>query len=947
MREPTLRPSPSSPATTGSSKPSRSGKSAKAAAPASTETASTAAASAAPASTALSVNPIAPESAGLENYLPSPIAPLRRLRPPANQRKVWNRRAGRPDSRPDAKTPFDTVVPIEDSPAERLITAQDPQRPLSTFAFRLEVDGRIVEGLEGQTILEVCRANGIEIPTLCYEPKLPGFGACRMCVVEVEGEEHPPISCSRAAEPGMVVRTQTEKLRRLRRTNLELIFSDHNAYCLPPCQNKCPSHIDIPGFLKSNAEGQFRESTRIFKRTIPFPSILGRVCPAPCEEHCRRDEVDEAIAIRDSHRYAGDMVLKAQREGIEPPLPFETEPKTGKRVAVIGSGPAGMSAAYYLLLSGHDVTVFERDELPGGMLRYGIPEYRLPKAEVLEPEYEAVWRLGARLVANKALGRDFSLDDLRDQGFDATVVAIGCYDTNKLNIPNETADGVIDGLEYLKIATLGLPYPGHRKSRVVVVGGGFTAMDCWRTSLRQGAREVTLVYRRDMKDMPAASEVHEAREEGGKAIFQAGPTRVLVDANNKVTGVEFIRMRPGAPDASGRRRPEPAPGTEFVVECDRVLLAIGQGPELDWIGPGNEGVAAVKYRLKADAVTFETGRPGVFGTGDVRIGSSTVVQAVAEGRRCAYAVDAYLKGGDLAELRSRQNLAEVEPQFLSIVPYTDEPKEPRHRLKSLPAEERVKSYVEYEIPYTAAEVMAESTRCLQCTCEAIGNCDLRRLGIEYGTTLETLEPRHDQGAGFRSVTENRFTGANHDYIRDDSHAFILREPSRCIDCGRCAAVCADVVGAACYDFMRIGFDTLVTTPLDMSLNDTPCVSCGRCAETCPTGALMPKPRVLEKYDVDESRCILCGICVDACPYDALRGGQDNELAHTGRGDPEIDLIGLAAIDRETEVTYIRRERDWVVHALAEGRRQDPAEALPALPPSLAGVHGHSRGARRP
>jgi formate hydrogenlyase subunit 6/NADH:ubiquinone oxidoreductase subunit I len=156
-----------------------------------------------------------------------------------------------------------------------------------------------------------------------------------------------------------------------------------------------------------------------------------------------------------------------------------------------------------------------------------------------------------------------------------------------------------------------------------------------------------------------------------------------------------------------------------------------------------------------------------------------------------------------------------------------------------------------------------------------------------------------------------------------------------------------VVGAACYDFMRIGFDTLVTTPLDMSLNDTPCVSCGRCAETCPTGALMPKPRVLEKYDVDESRCILCGICVDACPYDALRGGQDNELAHTDRSNPEIDLIGLAAIDRETEVTYIRRERDWVAHALAEGRLEDPAEKLPALPPSLAGAPGDRSGTQRP
>jgi formate dehydrogenase major subunit len=330
----------------------------------------------------------------------------------------------------------------------------------------------------------------------------------------------------------------------------------------------------------------------------------------------------------------------------------------------------------------------------------------------------------------------------------------------------------------------------------------------------------------------------------------------------------------------------------------------------------------------------------------VRIGAATVVQAVAEGRRCAYAADAYLKGGDLAELRTRQTLAEVEPQFLSIVPYTDEPKEQRHRLKSMPAKERVKNYAEYEIPYSQTEVMAESTRCLQCTCEALGNCDLRRLGIEYGTTLQTLEPGHDQGAGFRSVTENRFTGANHDYVRDDSHAFILREPSRCIDCGRCASVCADVVGAACYDFMRTGFDTLVTTPLDMSLNDTPCVSCGRCAETCPTGALMPKPRVLEKYDVDESRCILCGICVDACPYDALRGGQDNELAHVSRENPEIDLIGLAAIDRETEVTYIRRERDWVAHAMAEGRLENLAEMLPALPPSLAGAGEHTTDTRK-
>ena len=482
------------------------------------------------------------------------------------------------------------------------------------------------------------------------------------------------------------------------------------------------------------------------------------------------------------------------------------------------------------------------------------------------------------------LGRDFTLDDLQYQGFDAVVIAIGCYDTNKLGIPGEDAAEVLDGLEYLRTATLGLPYPEHAGKRVVVIGGGFTSMDCSRTSVRQGAKEVTLVYRRDMKDMPASNEVHEAIEEGVTAIFQAGPSRVITDKANNVTGVEFIRMPLGEPDASGRRRPEPAPGTEFTIPCDRVLLAIGQGPELDWIGPGSEGPTATKNnRLQADAVTFETGRPGVFGTGDVRIGAATVVEAIAEGRRAAYAVDAFLRGNDLGAIRTRQTLAEPQPEFLSIVPFTAEVKEPRYRLKAdrgrgaqpaTTSSTRSRTRARRPSPSRRAASSAPARRSGSATCAAWGSSTGRR--------CTTLEPQPHQGAGFRSVNENRFTGVNHDYIRDDCHAFILREPSRCIDCGRCAQVCAEVVGAACYDFMRIGFDTLVTTPLDMSLNDTPCVSCGRCAETCPTGALMPKPRVLQKYEVDESRCILCGICVDACPYDALRDGGEFELAHSSR-----------------------------------------------------------------
>ena len=288
-------------------------------------------------------------------------------------------------------------------------------------------------------------------------------------------------------------------------------------------------------------------------------------------------------------------------------------------------------------------------------------------------------------------------------------------------------------------------------------------------------------------------------------------------------------------------------------------------------------------------------------------------QADAEGRRAAYAIDAYLQGQDLDAIKTRQTLAEPQPEFLNIVPYTG-----RDEGAALPpqgdagARCRNKSYIEYEIPYTQQEAMAESKRCLQCTCEAIGYCDLRRQGIEYGTTLKTLEPLQ---SGAFSHPERRPRTASPEPTTTTSamtaHAFILREPSRCIDCGRCANVCKEVVGAACYDFMRTGFDTLVTTPLDMSLNTTPCVSCGRCAETCPTGALMPKPRVLEKYDVDESRCILCGICVDACPYDALRCGPDFELAHTSREEPLIDLLAISASTATRRSSWVRKERDWL------------------------------------
>jgi formate dehydrogenase major subunit len=540
-------------------------------------------------------------------------------------------------SRPEPKA----LQPLDDSLAERLITTQSPQRPQSTPRIRIEVDGRVVEGFEGQTILEVCRDNGIEIPTLCYEPKLPGFGACRMCVVDVEGQEHPPISCSQRAEPDMVVNTQTEEVRRLRRTNLELIFSDHNAYCLPPCQNKCPSHIDIPGFLKANAEANFRESTRIFKRTIPFPSVLGRVCPAPCEEHCRRDEVDEAIAIRDSHRYAGDQVLRSMLDdGEDPPVPFEMQPKSGRKAAVIGSGPAGMAAAYYLLIAGHDVTVFERDPAPGGMLRYGIPQYRLPKVEVLEAEYESVTRLGGRIVCNAGLGTEFGLDDLQNQGFDAVIVAIGCYDTNKLGVPGEDADEVLDGLEYLRTATLGLPYPGHAGKRVVVVGGGNSAGQA-AVYLSQNVRKVFLLIRGD--DLCKSMSSYLAH-------------RIMNTPNIEILRCTTVERMLGDGHLSAVEILDKLTGEKRTLQTAALFSFIGATPRTDWLPQEIEkdeknfvrtGIALAEsphWTLKRQPFLLETSRPGVFAAGDVRSGSvKRVASAVGEGSMSVQFVHEFLK----------------------------------------------------------------------------------------------------------------------------------------------------------------------------------------------------------------------------------------------------------------------------------------------------------------
>ena len=779
-------------------------------------------------------------------------------------------------------------------PAEAQIPAVSHvgEIPSGQPVCQITIDGQEVTAVVGESILRAAQRAGFNVPTLCDDEKLAPAAACRMCLVDIEGYDKPLPSCHLPVEAGMKVTATSDGLFAMRKQNLEYILSDHNAYCMPPCQIGCPTHIDIPGYLELMAKGQHVEAARLVKEVLPFPYALGLVCPAPCQEVCRRGLVEEEIAIRQCHGYGGELSLEMDVA----PTPFPQEVATGKRVAVIGAGPAGLTCAYYAALKGHAVTVFDMMEKQGGMLRYGIPEYRLPKVK-LDKELNSVWQLrDTEFKGGMKLGRDFTIDDLFAQGYDAIFLGIGAWTSNALRIPGEDLPGVIEAINYLRQNASGDPVPVGQGNKVVVLGGGFTTFDCARSSRRLGA-DVTVVYRRGRKEMGAHyTEVDDAEHEGIKLEFFAAPVRI-VEKDGRVGGVEFQRMALGEADASGRQRPVPVEGSEFIIECDTVIPAIGQSPVLDWIET-TPGVRKTRRETIVASGALMTDRPGVFAGGDCQMGTVTVIQAVAQGKLAAKAIDRYLAGDDMAIVAGEIREEEKVPELIDIVPY--KPEEPQVRMPFLPFADRVKSFELIEKGYDKAAAEKEAARCLQCVCPDVGQCHLQRLSLEHG------------------LTENRFHRAEpvdyHDYEYDFSHDFILRDLNKCINCTQCVRICRDVIGANCYGLMGGGYDSIVTTPWNVSLSYTDCVSCGACAETCPTGALMMRERDLQTYELDVVRCIYCGDCVEVCPHGALGETPNFELSTY----------------RRFGVTVLAKEE------LASARTWKPSEHIPLADESQRG-----------
>jgi NADPH-dependent glutamate synthase beta subunit-like oxidoreductase/formate hydrogenlyase subunit 6/NADH:ubiquinone oxidoreductase subunit I/ferredoxin len=733
-------------------------------------------------------------------------------------------------------------------------------------SFEITIDGRVMQAYEGQTVLSVAEDNGIlDIPNLCNDETLEPTSACRMCLVEIDGAERPMPSCNTPAAPGMVVHTKSDRLKHIRRTNLEMMLSDHNAYCQPPCQIGCPTHIDIPGYLELIAKGQNREAARLVKEVLPFPYILGLTCPAPCQEVCRRGLVEEEIAICRMHGFAAEQCLD------DPPTPWVREAATGKKVAIVGAGPAGLTTAYYLALQGHYCKVYEMMPQSGGMLRYGIPEYRLQK-DIMDKELDGVYKLGVDVQYNVKLGRDFTVDDLFKEGFDAVFLAIGAWTSNELGLDGQDNPDVINAIAYLMDKTQGLPQPVDDSKEVVVLGGGFTTFDCTRTSLRLGAK-VHTVYRRGRKEMSATfEEVDDGQNEGTDLQLFAAASKLIFDGE-KLTGVEFQRMQLGEPDASGRRRPVPIPGSEYVINCNIVIPAYGQKPD-EAVLPPESGIKWTKRTtIETDPFNFMTAREGVFSGGDCQLGASTIIECVAQGKLAARSIDAYLRGEDMAEVSRRIEVQERKPDLFDIVPY--KPVEPKVKMPMVPYEDRKRNFRLIELGYTQEQAERESGRCLQCACPAAGQCDLQKYSIEY------------------DLENNRFHDGEpedyHDYEYDLSHSFILRDPNKCINCTQCVRVCHDVIGPNCYGMFGHGYDTIVSTPFNVSLFSTDCVSCGACVQVCPTGSLMMAERELVRYDFALDRCIFCGDCVEVCPHGALGETPNFELSFYNRFGRDVNL----------------------------------------------------------
>ncbi|MDK2720241.1 formate dehydrogenase subunit alpha [Vibrio vulnificus] len=726
--------------------------------------------------------------------------------------------------------------------------------------IQIVIDGkyRIVEA--GQTVLQAAKVCGVEIPSLCGMNRSGEKIPCDLCVVEVESGG-PRRACELEVYNGLTVKTQSEALSAHRKQALNRIMSDHYADCEAPCKTACPAGVDIQSYLYHIAQNDHQKAIEVIKRTLPMPLSIGRVCPAFCESECRRSLVDDAIAIRQLKRHAADADLAAQ-EAYTP----EKKADKNKRVAIVGSGPGGLTAGYYLTNEGYQVDVFEAMPQAGGWLRYGIPEYRLPKS-ILDKEIELMCRNGMAIHTDKKLGRDISLSQL-SQDYDAVCLAVGASKAVAMDYPGSDLDGCYLGVDYLKDFVTEQRFTTGKK--VAVIGGGNTAIDCARTAVRTGA-DTTLIYRRTRDEMPAEDyEIEEAEHEGVKFHFLTNPAENIADEQGRVCSVKLEKMALGAPDASGRRRPE-ATGEYFTEAFDTVIAAVSQQADLSFMQGEALTLPLTRWNTAdANPETMHSGTGNIFSIGDFRRGPATAVEAVADGRIAAQAIDRFFDG-DMENIplkpfnsRKEQKLKQVDPlhfSHLQKVAHTIMPE--------LTSQQREQSFEEVELGFDNAEAMAEAARCLECGCQVNTSCDLRDYATEYGA-----EQHFHYSVNIKSHDEWQALRQNdprHKYPIDHSSEFIVFDANRCISCGQCIQACREQSVQGVLSFMNLEKGRPVVRPdcrpnfggQGVMMGDSRCVQCGACVQACPVGAMTDardrsqgRETPLKKVD---TICTYCGV----------------------------------------------------------------------------------------
>ncbi|MFC1745928.1 FAD-dependent oxidoreductase [Candidatus Riflebacteria bacterium] len=704
--------------------------------------------------------------------------------------------------------------------------------------INITLNGKKIQVPGDKTILEIAGMQGIDIPTFCSEHRLKPFASCFVCVVEVEKSEKLLPACSTQVQPGMVIFTNSEKVISTRKMALDLLLSDHAGDCIAPCQEACPAHTDVQGYVAHIANGDFEAAVRLIKEHLPLPIVCGIICPNPCEYQCRRGLVDEPIAIRSVKRMAARYDLQ-----YGPFLPPTSE-DTGRKVVIIGGGPAGLAAAYFLRQMGHEVHIYEALSALGGMTRYGIPRFRLPWDE-LDSEIRSIIDLGVKVHTNMKLGRDFSLEDVKKGGADAILLAIGAHKSKPMRVKNENTPGVIGGVDFLRGVVLGERI--HTGKNVAVIGGGDVAMDCARVARRLNAR-VTILYRRTQKEMPAlVHERVETKEEGVRFRYLTAPLEVISE-DGRAKALKVQKMELGEPDDSGRRRPVPIPGSEETLEFDLIISAIGQEADLSCLENVDEALKPETTRWNTivyDSKNMTTSIPGVFTAGDCAFGPDTVVHALGEGRIAAQAIHLYLNDAKI-EFRKEYTISRGRIEELKSEDFAPRfAHKKREREITHPSEKRLANggYAPINTPLTDIQAVAECSRCIECGCMARFDCKLRDYSTEYG------------------ATEKNLAGKKREYEKDKRHPLIQLETDKCITCANCIRVCSEVRKISALTLVERGFTTHPAPNFEDPLQSTDCDACGMCIDICPTGAIAQNTgKEFGPWPANKtiSACISCG-----------------------------------------------------------------------------------------